>query len=145
MKIEFNNNSVSGVNRKYRGFTLDIPGHSLQVIDVPSQYVKDVLSYLKHSHPAVICTSPVETGVADQQSNTAITEDSGSGNAAKTEGAEASGTDSTAEEGVSYASTEKEDSASVQNEEEKDVTSEKESEAVKDDKKKSKKSSGGKK
>jgi hypothetical protein len=60
MKIRFDNNSVSGVNRKYRGFVLDIPGHSSQVIDVPVQYVKDALSYLGHRHPAVACTPLVE-------------------------------------------------------------------------------------
>ncbi len=60
MKIQFQNNSVSGVNRKYRGFVLDLPGHSSQAIDVPPQYVKDVLSYLKYRHPAVICTPVAE-------------------------------------------------------------------------------------
>jgi hypothetical protein len=56
MKIKFENNSVSGVNRRYIGFTLDIPGRSSQIVDVPRQYVKNALSYLKHRHPAVICT-----------------------------------------------------------------------------------------
>jgi len=56
MKINFVNNSVSGVNRKYRGFVLDIPGQSARTVDVPSQYVNDAISYLKYRHPAVICT-----------------------------------------------------------------------------------------
>ena len=56
MKIRFVNNSVSGVNRKYRGFVLDIPGSSTITVDVPSQHVNDAVSYLKYRHPAVICT-----------------------------------------------------------------------------------------
>ncbi len=56
MKIRFDNNSVSGVNRKYRGFDLNIPGHSSITVDVPPQYAKDAMTYLKHRHPAVVCT-----------------------------------------------------------------------------------------
>lgn len=56
MKIKFDNNSVSGVNRKYRGFVLDIPGQSSRTVDVPPQYVSDAVAYLKYRHPAVICT-----------------------------------------------------------------------------------------
>jgi len=56
MKIRFDNNSVSGVNRKYRGFVLDIPGQSSITVDIPSQYVNDAMSYLKYRHPAVVCT-----------------------------------------------------------------------------------------
>ena len=60
MKIQFTNNSVSGIKRRYRGFTLVLPGNTSQVIDVPPIHVFDILKYLKDRHPAVICT-PGET------------------------------------------------------------------------------------
>ena len=85
MKIRFDNNSVSGVNRKYRGFVLDIPGLSSVTVDVPSQYVNDAVSHLKYRHPAVICTpimaekpedpTPVEEApLTEQRPDTAIEE-----------------------------------------------------------------------
>lgn len=54
MKIKFCNNSVSGVNRKYRGFTLDIPGRATVIADVQDEYARDVFDYLKYRHPAVV-------------------------------------------------------------------------------------------
>lgn len=53
MKIRFDNHSVSGVSRQYRGFVLELPGHSSREVDVPQHYVKDVLAYLSNRHPAV--------------------------------------------------------------------------------------------
>jgi len=62
LKIRFENSSVSGVSRRYRGFSLDIPGRSAVTVDVPAKYVNDVLAHIKKRHPAVVCLpgKPVE-------------------------------------------------------------------------------------
>jgi hypothetical protein len=81
MKIQFDNNSVSGVNRRYRHFNLDLPGYSSQVIDVPPQYVADALSYLKQRHPAVICMVIEDQGASiDAKDVSAVEEETGQGN-----------------------------------------------------------------
>lgn len=60
MKIKFENFSVSGVSRKYRGFDLDIPGHSIGdksiTLDVPLYLVEDICQHLKTNHPAIKIT-----------------------------------------------------------------------------------------
>lgn len=91
MKIKFINNSVSGVNRKYRGFTFELQGYTEKTIDVPSQYAGDLKKYLKNRHPAVQVIDVVEESIsdnADQQSAQAeniedITEDNGTDNTGK--------------------------------------------------------------
>jgi len=65
MKIRFDNNSVSGVARKYRDFEFGLPGNTTKVIDVPGKYVTDIITHLNYRHPAVICT-PVEEEQPDR-------------------------------------------------------------------------------
>jgi hypothetical protein len=55
MNIKFTNNSVSGLNRRYRGFDFELPGSTSKTMDVPEQYVENLTTYLKEKHPAVIC------------------------------------------------------------------------------------------
>ena len=53
MFYKFKNNSVSGVNRKYRAFDFELAGSAEKEIDVPAQYEDDLLKYLKLRQPAV--------------------------------------------------------------------------------------------
>lgn len=65
MEIKFVNNSVSGVNRRYRGFNFELPGSAEITIDVPSQYVADLKKYLKNRHPAVSVIDVAEETAAE--------------------------------------------------------------------------------
>jgi hypothetical protein len=66
VKITFQNNSVSGINRRYRTFLLDIPGRTEKTIEVPDNFVADVTAYLKKNHPAVV-VQPVQATEPDTE------------------------------------------------------------------------------
>lgn len=54
MEMKFTNNSVSGINRRYRGFNFELAGHASAIINVPAQYAANLTAYLKENHPAVV-------------------------------------------------------------------------------------------
>lgn len=54
MEMKFTNNSVSGINRRYRGFNFELAGHASAIINVPAQYASNLTAYLKVNHPAVV-------------------------------------------------------------------------------------------